>query len=209
MSLEEQTIGIIKPHFFQQSVDIIDMIFESGLDVPFVAIIQKVDRSVLDMQYAYTSDEFRGYGENQLKTCEKEHLHPYAYLASTDPFLIGREVIERHKDYMMSGGLVAIFIEGVNAKARLKTLAGKTEPISAVPGTIRYEFSGKYGDHPAVINSYLKALTSKSTLHNVIHIPDPELAQRDLDIWRDNEDKMLVIATMKPEELPLYLNTKR
>ena len=69
---------------------------------------------------------------------------------------------------MMSGPLVVIEYtapEGARLIAKLRSVAGATDPLKAVPGTIR----GRYG---------------MDITHNVVHVSDSaSAAEREIDMW--------------------------
>ncbi|MFA6366014.1 MAG: nucleoside-diphosphate kinase [Candidatus Hydrogenedentales bacterium] len=74
-------------------------------------------------------------------------------------------------DYICSGPVVAMVLEGDNAVALLRKLCGSTKPEEAAPGTIRGDFA-------------------MHTNLNIIHASDsPESARREINLF------------FKPEEL--------
>jgi len=50
-------------------------------------------------------------------------------------------------DFMISGPVVLMVLEGENAIARNRELMGATDPAKAAPGTIRKEFSKSIGEN--------------------------------------------------------------
>jgi len=52
----------------------------------------------------------------------------------------GKPFLERLVEYISSGPLCAVLLEREDAIARLRQLAGATDPAEAAPGTIRREF---------------------------------------------------------------------
>ena len=77
----------------------------------------------------------------------------------------GKPFYESLVDFITSGPLVAMVIEGPRAIESFRSLAGATDPLRAVPGTIR-------GDH---------ALETKE---NIVHGSDsPEAAEREIKIF--------------------------
>lgn len=89
-----------------------------------------------------------------------------------------REVVEEHYvehrerpffasvvDYLTSGPIVVLAVEGDNAVKACRAMMGATNPAEAAPGTIRGDF----------------ALTIEE---NVVHgSADPEAAERELQVW--------------------------
>ena len=53
----------------------------------------------------------------------------------------GKDFYEPLLDYIMSGPVVAMVIEGRDCVKQIRKLAGDTDPKDAEPGTIRYDFA--------------------------------------------------------------------
>lgn len=95
------------------------------------------------------------------QTLAEEH-----YVEHKDKAFFGELV-----DYICSGPVVAMVLEGDNAIALLRKLCGSTKPEEAAPGTIRGDFA-------------------MHTNLNIIHASDsPESARREINLF------------FKPEEL--------
>jgi nucleoside-diphosphate kinase len=72
-------------------------------------------------------------------------------------------------DFMLSGPVVAIVLEGERCIEGFRSLAGATDPTAAVPGTIRGDLGRDWG---------LKVQ------QNLVHGSDsPESAEREIGIW--------------------------
>ena len=70
-------------------------------------------------------------------------------------------------DFITSGPLVALALEGPNAIAIVRAINGATRPHEAAPGTIRGDFAVE-------------------TAQNIVHASDsPETAAIELDLWFD------------------------
>lgn len=68
-------------------------------------------------------------------------------------------------DYLTSGPIVAMAVQGVNATKAIRTMMGATNPLEATPGTVRGDFALTIDDN----------LTHSSS--------DPEAAARELALW--------------------------
>ncbi|ADL08386.1 nucleoside-diphosphate kinase [Thermosediminibacter oceani] len=78
---------------------------------------------------------------------------------SSKPFF--RELV----DYITSGPVFAMVLEGENAIKLVRLLNGATKVEEALPGTIRGDFA-------------------TSTTHNLVHASDsPENARREINLW--------------------------
>lgn len=95
----------------------------------------------------------------ELRTLEAATAQEH-YAEHTDKPFFGELV-----DFITSGPLVAICVEGEQAVVGMRTIMGATNPIEATPGSIR-------GDHATVIGN------------NIVHGSDsPESAKRELGIF--------------------------
>jgi nucleoside-diphosphate kinase len=68
-------------------------------------------------------------------------------------------------DYLTSGPVVALAVQGENAVKAIRAMMGATNPLEAAPGTVRGDFALTIDDN----------LTHSSS--------DPEAAQRELSLW--------------------------
>ncbi len=81
----------------------------------------------------------------------------------------GKGFYEELLAFMSSGPVVAACIEGGRVVEGFRSLAGKTDPTVATPGTIRGDFGRDWGNGPQ---------------ENIVHGSDSvESAQRELAIW--------------------------
>lgn len=88
---------------------------------------------------------------------------------------VGRGILDLMADYMTSGPMIKLVIEGGYIIERMSHLVGTTEPVSAARETLRGAYS---------IDSYVLANSEGRALHNVAHCSDsPEEAEREIGIW--------------------------
>jgi nucleoside-diphosphate kinase len=79
----------------------------------------------------------------------------------------GKPFFEGLVEFITSGPLVALALDGPNAIAVVRAINGATRPHEAVPGTIRGDFA-------------------LETAQNIVHASDgPETAAFELDLWFD------------------------
>ena len=99
----------------------------------------------------------------------------------------GKKVRELLVDFLKSGPVLAIVIEGVNAIENVRKMVGATEPKSAVPGTIRGDFSHI---------SYAHADEKGKAVENLIHASaDAAYAEREVWLWF-NQDELCEYKTV-------------
>tara|TARA_Y100000310_G_scaffold113909_2_gene112356 strand:- start:1895 stop:2374 length:480 start_codon:yes stop_codon:yes gene_type:complete len=88
---------------------------------------------------------------------------------------IEKEFYKGLEDFIISGPVVAMIIEGVDAIENVRKVAGETESRSAQPGTIRGDFSHV---------SYSHADEKGIAIKNIIHASgNKEDAQKELSLW--------------------------
>ena len=87
----------------------------------------------------------------------------------------GKEVRDRLLEFITEGPIVAMIIEGVNAIENVRKIVGPTESKSALPGTIRGDFSHV---------SFEYADAKKVPVKNLIHASSDEKdAKSEIAIW--------------------------
>jgi len=87
----------------------------------------------------------------------------------------GEHVRNMLLDYVIEGPIVAMVVQGVNAIENVRKLAGSTESKSALPGTIRGDFSHV---------SYEYADDKKIPVKNIIHASGDESdAKYEVSLW--------------------------
>lgn len=93
-----------------------------------------------------------------------------------NPIDVGYDVYTNMIEYMNSGGeLLFMIVVGENIIARMRSLLGATEPISAQEGTIRRMFSD---------DSFEQALRENRAVRNVAHCSeDKQEAEREIAVW--------------------------
>jgi len=109
--------------------------------------------------------EAKGYGLVDIKLVDADR----ALLAAHYAEHVGKPFYEPLVEFMESGPIVALRIEGNAVIAGFRSLAGATDPTAAAPGTIRGDLGRDWG---------LKVQ------QNLVHGSDsPESAARELGLW--------------------------
>ena len=81
----------------------------------------------------------------------------------------GKPFYEPLVEFMLSGPVVAMVVEGERCIEGFRALAGATEPTAAAPGTIRGDLGRDWG---------------LAVQQNLVHGSDsPESAEREIGIW--------------------------
>lgn len=92
----------------------------------------------------------------------------------------GEETFNITLDLMLTGPVIAMVFEGIEAVDLVRKLVGTTEPKSALPGTIRGDFSHM---------SFGFADSIKKGIPNLIHASgDPEEAEKEIGHWFSDDE---------------------
>ncbi len=173
---EERTFAIIKPDGVKRGLvgEILRRIEQRGLKVIACEMVMP-SRAQADKHYPKDAKWIKRIGEKTMATYAKYAIDPKKHLGTDDLEKIGRIVREWILDYMTSGPVVKMVIEGVHAIDMVRKLAGATAPVFAELGSIRGDFSA---DSPIAAN------TAKRAVHNLIHASEtPEEAEHEIGLW--------------------------
>lgn len=182
----EQTFVMIKPDGVKRGVvgEILHRFERMGLKIVAMKMVYPDDETLLKH---YKSDEdatLRRWGEKTLATYTKYGKNAKKDFGTDDPMELGKLVNKWLFDYVKSGPMLAMILEGKHAVENVVNLAGPTMPVAAPAGTIRGDFST---DSAAYANEEQRGVT------NLIHIS--------ASVEEANYEKMLWFT---PEEIHSY-----
>ena len=87
----------------------------------------------------------------------------------------GQQVFDDNLEFMKTGPVIAVVLEGVEAVSLVRKMVGGTEPKSALPGTIRGDYAHMSYDH---------ANSNNVGIPNLIHASgDPDEAKLEISLW--------------------------
>ena len=173
---EERTLVLVKPDGVMRGLsgEVIQRIERRGLKVIAMKMVQ-VDRKHLDDHFPKEDSWMERLGEKGLKTFAEYDIDPKKHMGTDDKKKIGAVVKESLFEYMTSGPVVAMVVEGIHAIDMVRKLAGNTLPAFADMGTIRGDYSV---DSPAVAN------VEKRAIKNIMHASEtPEEAKNEIALW--------------------------
>ena len=105
----------------------------------------------------------------------KEHFHHHYETIGKLISRRGQKTFDAALDLMTSGPVIAMVLEGVEAAALVRKMVGATEPKSALPGTIRGDYSHM---------SYGHADKHEIGIPNLLHASgDAEEAKAEVAHW--------------------------
>lgn len=163
----EKTLVLIKPDGVRRGLtgEILSRFERAGLTVIGLKLIQPSKNHAL-LHYPATDAQLSQMGQKTLDTYAELGLDAKAELGTDEPREIGKLVHVWNAEFLASGPVVAIALEGVHAVKKVRRLCGKTMPRDADPGTIRGDFGSA---SPAVSNM------QRTAVYNIVHASDNEL----------------------------------
>jgi nucleoside-diphosphate kinase len=175
---KERTLVLIKPDGVERKLvgEIISRFERAGLRIVGLGIV-KPSRKLIDKHYPKTREWIENLGNNMLKTAEelKIKVDLKKDYGVSNVYELGLKVREWLINYVSSGPVVKIALEGPHAIQVVRKLIGKTIPFLAEPGTIRGDYS---------IDSPLLANLEMRPVKNLIHASGNEKeAEYELKLW--------------------------
>ena len=172
----EKTVVLIKPDGVKRGLigEIISRVEQRGLKIIALKMIQ-ADKKLIDRHYPKDKKWISRLGEKTLNTYAKYGVDAKKELGTKDPEKIGKMVRGWLIEFMTSGPIVKMIIEGIHAIDMVRKLCGNTLPNLAEMGTIRGDYS---------VDSPVLANLQKRSVHNIIHASENSIeADNELKLW--------------------------
>lgn len=173
----ERTVVLIKPDGVKRGLvgEIISRFEKVGFKIVAIKMVW-VDEELVRKHYPSEREEWlKKIGEKTLKAYEEYGKDPKEKLGTMDPLEIGKMINKWNIDYLTSGPVVAMIIEGNHAITVVRKMVGFTHPNLADAGTIRAEYSADSTD---------LANEQKRAARNLIHASgNSEEADYERQLW--------------------------
>lgn len=173
----EQTVVLIKPDGVKRGLmgEIIHRFERMGLKIVGIKMVWPTEE-LLHQHYGTKKEStLLRLGNKTLTTYQKYGKDAKKEIGTDDPAKLGKMVVKWLLDYVQSGPILAMLVEGRHAVENVITLAGPTMPASALPGTIR-------GDYSTDSAAYANA--EKRGVMNLVHISGSiEEANFEKTVW--------------------------
>jgi nucleoside-diphosphate kinase len=167
---------MIKPDGVERKLigEVVKRIEESGLKV--VAIkMRKTAKDFAEKFYPSSEEWYKNIGVRAKEAFEKQGLDVKKYYGTDVPLDMGKVVKKWLVDFICSGPVVAMVVEGEDAVAKIRKLSGYTFPDLADRGTIRGDFG---------MDSVEKANREGRSIRNIVHSSGSrEEAEREIGLW--------------------------
>lgn len=178
----ERTFCMLKPDAVKRGLigEIIHRLEKAGLKVVAMKMMVPTEERVRAHYPASDEAWVNRLGEKSLSGIEGiEGLSAQDLYGTEDKMTLGKGVLENLVQYMQSGPVVCMVVEGIQAIEMVRKLAGHTLPFKAAVGTIRGDFSV---DSPSVAN------VEKRSIHNLFHASEtPAEAANEIKLWFGDE----------------------
>jgi len=189
----QKTLVLIKPDGVARGLtgEIIQRFERVGLKIRGIKMVLPRHEDV-DRHYALTDEWMQGV-YNKAKAKYESEGRPFNF---PDWKSYGTDIKKGLMDFLESGPVIAVVLEGEQAVPLVRKLVGATEPQSAAPGTIRGDLA---------IDSYALSNEQNRSIRNLIHASGtPDEAKHEIAIWfTDKElhdyEHVLANALYNPE----------
>lgn len=173
----EQTLVLVKPDGVARGLvgEIMSRFERVGLKIAALKMMLPQHADV-DRHYELTEEWMRAvYDKAKKKYEDLGQEFPYGDYKS-----YGESIKQGLVEFLKSGPIIAMVLEGEQAVALVRKLVGATEPMSAAPGTIRGDYS---------LDSYALSNTQNRPLRNLIHASGTvDEAKKEIAIWFSDEE---------------------
>ncbi len=173
---QEKTLVLVKPDGVKRGLigEVVHRIEKRGLKVIAMKMVQ-IGREHAENHLPKSEEWMERLGNKTLKTFAEYDIDPVEAQGTANPKEIGKMVKEALIEYLTSGPVVALVVQGIHAIDMVRKLAGNTLPVFAEMGTIRGDFSV---DSPSVAN------VERRAIHNIMHASEtPEEANNEINLW--------------------------
>lgn len=178
MTMIERTLVLLKPDAVRKRLEdeIVGRYRGAGLKVVARKDVLP-DREMADRHYAATDEQILGMGNKTLSAARDNDKYDdvLELFGTDDPRKIGEMLREWSLQFITSGEVVAMILEGEGAVALVRKLTGFTDPKKSEKGTIRGDLSD---------DSIMTANLEKRAVSNLVHASGTvEEAEREILLW--------------------------
>ena len=173
---EERTLVLVKPDGVKRGLvgEILTRFEKRGLKIIALKMVWPTKEHIAG-HYTGEDEWLNTIGEKTKSAFEKQNLDLMEKMGTTDNKEIGRKVKGWLEDFMTSGPVIAMVIQGMHAIGTVRKIVGHTYPIESMPGTIRGDLSV---DTPTAAN------VEGRVVRNLVHASgDPKEAAHEILHW--------------------------
>ncbi|MCX8178431.1 MAG: nucleoside-diphosphate kinase [Candidatus Aenigmarchaeota archaeon] len=179
----ERTFVMIKPDGVQRGLigEILKRFESAGLKIVGLKMV-KATKNMVEEFYPKDKEWFETIGQKTTKAYQEAGLSIQETFGTTNLEEIGKIIKKWLVDFIVSGPVVAMVLEGNHAIMKVRNIVGYTDPFAAAPGTIRGDLTT---DSIALGNIMARAVV------NVIHASSSQKdAEKEISIWFEKKELM-------------------
>lgn len=168
---DQRSLVLLKPDAIQRALvgEIISRIERTGLKIIAMKLIIATRAQVVEH---YHKDE-AWFMKKGTKIVEDRKANGLPIEMSAMDY--GKNIIEQNVQFITSGPILALIIQGNEAPVVIKKITGGTEPSSSDVGTIRGDLT---------VDSYEHAGVTGRAVRNLLHCSENvEDAEREIKVW--------------------------
>lgn len=177
----QQTVILLKPEAVKRGITgkIIERFEQMGFKIVACKMVW-VDAELVGKHYKNDPKYLTKVGENSLKYYTGNNLDPIPIYGSAEPLAVGKKVRQWLMRAITSGPVIAMVLEAPHAVELARKLAGATNPLVSLPGTIRGDFAP---------DSYIWANRQNRAIQTIIHASGSvEEAEFEKNLWFKKEE---------------------
>src|SRR3990167_5110906 len=172
----EQTVVLIKPDGVKRGIvgEVITRFERLRFTIKAAKLIW-VDSDLVGKHYSDSKEYCIAVGKNALKNYKLYGLDPMESIGSKKPYEVGKKIREWNMEFISSGPVFALLLEGPQVVKIVRKMVGSLFPLDSAPGTIR-------GDYAT--DSFISSNTASRTAENIIHASgSPKEAEFERKLW--------------------------
>jgi len=173
---KERTLLILKPDAVKRGLagEIVSRIEARGLKIIALRMFW-AKKDQIDRHYPQDEKWIKRLGEKTLQNYAEYNFDAKKELGSNDALEVGKMVRGWLIDYLISGPMIKMVVEGIHAINMIRKIVGPTMPADADMGTIRGDFS---------VDDATAANRDKRSVRNLVHASETqEEAEHEMSFW--------------------------
>ena len=178
---KEKTVVLIKPDGVARGLigEIIHRFERAGLKIVALKMLWASKEKVAG-HYSGSEEWLKGMGKKTQDSFAQYGLDVKKIMGTEDTLAIGKMVQNWNIDYLSSGPMAAMVLQGLHAITTVRKLVGFTIPTRAESGTIRGDFG---------LDSNTLANIERRAAKNLVHASgDPDEAAHEVKFWFDENE---------------------
>ena len=157
----ERTLVVVKPDGVQRGLigRVISRFEYAGFKIVALKMLRP-SRDLASRNYPDSDQWYKKVGERSISTFKSMGTDPRIKFGTDDPVAVGKIIKGWLVRFLASGNVVAMVLEGNNAAVHARKVVGETDPVRAISGSIRADFS---------IDDVILGNTMSRPMVNIVH----------------------------------------